>query len=114
MPGNTAELEPLWRAGVFGFKCFLVPSGVDEFCHVGEEDLREAMPVLARLGEPLLVHAECPSYLPARQPESECDAIAMIIRLSRETGARVQLKAGPYETAWGGIASLETGVVRHG
>jgi allantoinase len=91
VPGNTPELEPLWRAGVFGFKCFLVPSGVDEFSHVDEKDLREAMPVLARLGAPLLVHAESPSYLPLRPPESECDAIAMMIRLSRETGARVHI-----------------------
>src|SRR4029077_6146417 len=29
VPGNTAELRPLWEAGVFGFKCFLVPSGVE-------------------------------------------------------------------------------------
>jgi allantoinase len=91
VPGNTAELGAMWRAGVFGFKCFLVPSGVDEFCDVGEEALREAMPVLARLGAPLLVHAESPSYLPARPPESECDAIAMMIRLSRETGARIHI-----------------------
>jgi allantoinase len=91
VPGNTAELEPLWRAGVFGFKCFLVPSGVDEFSQVTEVDLLEAMPVLARLGAPLLVHAESPSYLPQRPPESECDAIAMMIRLSRETGTRVHI-----------------------
>src|SRR5689334_5017431 len=38
VPGNTGELEPLWQAGVFGFKCFLVPSGVAEFEHVGEKD----------------------------------------------------------------------------
>src|SRR5271155_2167159 len=50
VPGNTAELRPLWDAGVFGFKCFLVPSGVDEFPHVTEKDLRAAMPVLAELG----------------------------------------------------------------
>src|SRR6202789_2205019 len=54
VPGNTAELRPLWDAGVFGFKCFLVPSGVDEFPHVTEKDLRAAMPVLAELGGPLL------------------------------------------------------------
>src|SRR6185503_12060129 len=60
VPGNAAELEPLWNAGVFGFKCFLVPSGVDEFAHVTEAGLREAMPILARLGAPLLVHAELP------------------------------------------------------
>jgi allantoinase len=91
VPGNTSELEPLWRAGVFGFKCFLVPSGVAEFEHVGEEHLREAMPALARLGAPLLVHAESPEYLPARPPQSECDAIAMMIRLAKETGARVHI-----------------------
>jgi allantoinase len=91
VPGNAAQLEPLWRAGVFGFKCFLVPSGVDEFEHVAESDLREAMPILAALGAPLLVHAESPAYLPLRPPESECDAIAMMIRLSRETGARVHI-----------------------
>src|SRR5207253_1852545 len=85
VPGNTGELEPLWRAGVFGFKCFLVPSGVAEFEHVGEPELLEAMPVLARLGAPLLVHAESPSFLPARPPESECDAIAMMIHLARRT-----------------------------
>jgi allantoinase len=60
IPGNTAELEPLWNAGVLGFKCFLVPSGVDEFPCVTEGDLREAMPMLARFGAPLLVHAELP------------------------------------------------------
>jgi allantoinase len=91
VPGNAAELEPLWREGVFGFKCFLVPSGVAEFEHVSEHDLRIAMPILAKLGAPLLVHAESPQYLPARPPESECDAIAMMIRLSRETDARVHI-----------------------
>ena len=54
------DLEPLARAGVLGFKCFLCPSGVDEFPHVAEADLREALPVLATLGVPLLAHAELP------------------------------------------------------
>jgi allantoinase len=91
VPGNSLNLEPLWRAGVFGFKCFLVPSGVAEFEHVSESDLLEAMPILARLGAPLLVHAESARMLPARPPESECEAIAMMIRLARETGARVHI-----------------------
>jgi allantoinase len=91
VPGNASQLEPLWQAGAFGFKCFLVPSGVDEFSHVTEQDLRQAMPILASLGAPLLVHAETPAYLPQRPPESECDAIAMMIRLSKETGARVHI-----------------------
>ena len=28
VPGNTAELAPMFAAGAVGFKCFLVPSGV--------------------------------------------------------------------------------------
>ncbi len=58
VPGNAAEIEPLARAGVLGFKCFLSPSGVDEFDHVSEADLREALPLIAATGLPLLVHAE--------------------------------------------------------
>src|SRR3989441_10947566 len=42
VPGNTSELAPLWQAGVVGFKCFLVHSGVDEFPNVSEQDLWQA------------------------------------------------------------------------
>ena len=63
VPGNSAELEPLVDAGVRGFKCFLVPSGVDEFPHVDESDLRLALPILARRGVPLLVHAESLAFI---------------------------------------------------
>src|SRR5438128_5900693 len=49
VPGNTNELAKLWEAGVVGFKCFLIHSGVDEFPNVTEADLRKAMPELARL-----------------------------------------------------------------
>src|SRR5438105_64758 len=60
VPGNTGELARLWEAGVVGFKCFLIHSGVDEFPNVTESDLREAMPKLARMGAVLIVHAEVP------------------------------------------------------
>src|SRR5205814_247770 len=60
VPGNASQIEPLIEAGVRGFKCFLVPSGVDEFKHVTEPDLRRAMPILAQANVPLLVHAEWP------------------------------------------------------
>jgi allantoinase len=63
VPGNEAELDPLVDAGVLGFKCFLVPSGVDEFPAVDEADLRRAMPTLARRHVPLLVHAESPALI---------------------------------------------------
>ena len=58
IPGNTNELKPLLDAGVCGFKCFLVHSGVDEFPHVTETGLLEAMPELAKHNSVLLVHAE--------------------------------------------------------
>src|SRR5438552_2267774 len=63
VPGNASQLDELVDAGVRGFKCFLVPSGVDEFPAVDESDLRRALPVLARRGVPLLVHAESPEHL---------------------------------------------------
>jgi len=114
VPGNTGELARLWGAGVVGFKCFLIHSGVDEFPNVGETDLREAMPELARLGATLIVHAELPgrielaccqssastteddarsygSFLRSRPRAAENEAVALMIRLSRETGCRVHI-----------------------
>ena len=60
VPGNTGELAPLFAAGVVGFKCFLIHSGVDEFPNVTEADLRAALPELTKLGAVLIVHAEVP------------------------------------------------------
>jgi allantoinase len=110
VPGNAAELRPLWEAGVFGFKCFLVPSGVEEFRHVAEPDLRSAFPELAALGAPLLAHAESPgpieeatkriegqpargyaTWLRSRPSEAENEAIALLLRLAREFDARVHI-----------------------
>jgi allantoinase len=112
VPGNTEELPRLLDAGVLGFKCFLVPSGVDEFPNVTETDLLEAMPELARLGTVLIVHAELPeaidealketgetpsdprkysTFLKSRPREAENEAVALMIRLCRETGARVHI-----------------------
>ena len=104
-PGNAGDLEPLARAGVRGYKCFLSPSGVDEFPHVGEADLRAAMPTLARLDLPLLAHAEWPphlrepqgdprryrTWLESRPPAAEVAAIELLIELARAHGARVHI-----------------------
>ena len=95
VPGNAGELEALRDAGVRAFKCFLSPSGVDEFPAVNERDLREAFPVLARLGLPLMVHAEDPAcllpsrgasrvygdYLTTRPVSAERAAISLLARL---------------------------------
>jgi allantoinase len=112
VPGNTPELAQLFREGLPGFKCFLVPSGVDEFPHVEERDLRQALPVIAELGAVLLVHAEAPgpieeaerrvsaenpdprkydTYLRTRPPEAEVEAIELLVRLARDTGARIHV-----------------------
>jgi allantoinase len=107
VPGNRDDLEPLARAGVCGFKCFLSPSGVNEFRSVAESDLRQAMPALRRLGLPLLAHAEWPAllefpdryreprrystWLASRPPEAEHAAIELLVRLSARTGARVHI-----------------------
>src|SRR5439155_19088729 len=83
VPGNTGELAKLWDAGVVGFKCFLVHSGVEEFPNVSEKDLREAMPELARLGAMLIVHAEVPGPV-----EACCQAIERLSSRSYETFLR--------------------------
>jgi allantoinase len=58
IPGNGADLVPLHRAGVLGFKCFLADSGSDDFPPVSDREMEEALGVLRELGSPLLVHAE--------------------------------------------------------
>ncbi|AUX45685.1 allantoinase [Sorangium cellulosum] len=106
VPGNAGELIPLLEAGALGFKCFMVDSGVAEFGHVAEADLREALAVLAGTGAPLLVHAELPgpidaaraaiagldprtyaAYLRSRPREAEDQAIALLASLCEATGA---------------------------
>jgi len=110
VPGNQGELAGLVADGVRGFKCFLVDSGVEEFGWVGEPHLAIAMPILAGLGRPLLVHAEVagpidaaasglagadPSkyatYLASRPPGAEEQAIAMVTTLCRTTNARTHI-----------------------
>lgn len=107
VPGNAADLEPLARAGVLGFKCFLCPSGVPEFDHIDEGDLRDALRETAALGLPLLAHAELPdllvapdpsddvrryeTWLQSRPPVSEAAAIDLLVSLAIEFNARVHI-----------------------
>jgi allantoinase len=107
VPGNLDELDALAAAGVRGFKCFLSPSGVDEFAAVELDDLRRALPALVRWNLPLLVHAEWPpslrpipiaadarayaTWLGSRPPDAEVDAIAHVIELCRQSGVRAHI-----------------------
>ncbi len=58
IPGNASELEPMARAGVAGFKCFLTDSGSPDFPPVTVRELTSALDTAAGLGLPVLVHAE--------------------------------------------------------
>ncbi len=58
VPGNVGDLRPLYDAGVFGFKCFLLHSGVDEFPPVDPEQLEAAMREIATFDGLMIVHAE--------------------------------------------------------
>src|SRR6185436_10611501 len=88
VPGNTAELAPMFAAGVVGFKCFLVPSGVDEFEHVTEADLREELPGPITDG---VGGADYRAFLESRPRAAENEAVELMIRLSREFDTRVHI-----------------------
>ncbi len=108
--GNSGDLAALAAAGVPGYKCFLIYPGCEGFGLIDEAELRHAMPVIAKTGLPLLVHAELAgpcdaaaaslagedwrkyaTYLSSRPPAAELQAIAMMIRLSREFDCRVHI-----------------------
>ncbi|GGD66910.1 hypothetical protein GCM10007269_07630 [Microbacterium murale] len=106
IPGNIAELAPLHDEGVYGFKCFLLPSGVDEFPEVSVAEMREAMAVLAELDSLLIVHAEdahiieesvqpgsreYAPFLASRPRSAEDAAIAEVIQGAVDTGVRAHI-----------------------
>jgi allantoinase len=119
VPDHLGDLAALHEAGVFGFKCFLLDSGVAEFPHLSEEQLGEAMTEVARLGSLLLVHAEdghlvldtpadCSSYdafLASRPPESEHAAIGLVIDGAARTGCRAHVV---HLSAAGALPGLRT------
>jgi len=106
VPGNLPDLEPLWEAGVFGFKCFLAPSGVDEFPPLDAEGFLRALREVARLDALMIVHAEDAAVLDAspapasrayadfvlsRPDTAEVAAIEQVLAGARATGARVHI-----------------------
>ncbi len=106
VPGNVADLRPLHDAGVFGFKCFLLHSGVDEFPALGPEEVEAAMREIAGFDGLLIVHAEDPDaieraanaggpayadFLASRPREAENLAVAHLVEQARRTGCRVHV-----------------------
>lgn len=55
IPGNIKELKPMIQAGVCGFKCFLCPSGAEEFPHVDYSDIKKAIDELDNTNSVILV-----------------------------------------------------------
>ena len=103
--GNAEELPGLVAAGVPGFKCFLIDSGIEGFAWVDESDLRAALEKLRGTGRPLLAHAELAgpieeatrelkatpaswrhyvAHLASRPQMAESDAIALLFRMVEE------------------------------
>lgn len=104
IPGNDADLKGLHDAGVFGFKCFTAPSGVDEFPPLDAAGLHRACATVAALDSLLIVHAEDPAhlhetdtaadfatFLGTRPAEAETSAIREVIAAAKATGARVHI-----------------------
>ena len=110
VPDDLGHLRELHDAGVFGFKCFLCPSGVDEFGSLELEQLGAAAAEIAAFDGLLIVHAEIPepieratrrlgdadpfayrTYLSSRPPEAEKAAIAAVAEASAATGCRTHV-----------------------
>lgn len=107
---NQGDIEALAADGVPGFKCFLIDPGIDGFTMATEQQLRLALPHVARTGLPLLVHAELAdpierataalanadwsrysTYLQSRPDEAELAAIRLMLSLCREYGFRLHI-----------------------
>ncbi|WP_166849388.1 allantoinase AllB [Isoptericola sp. BMS4] len=106
VPGSTGDLRPLHEAGVFGFKCFLADSGVPEFGHLDDDELRLDLAELRTFDGLMIVHAEDPDalssaphepgrhyrdFLASRPAGAESAAIAAVIDAARATGARAHV-----------------------
>ncbi|MFE2928302.1 allantoinase AllB [Streptomyces goshikiensis] len=106
LPDNVKDLRPLHDAGVYGFKCFLSPSGVEEFPQLDQERLATSLAEITGFGGLLIVHAEDPhhlesapqnpgpkyaDFLASRPRDAENTAIQNLIDQARRLNARVHV-----------------------
>ena len=103
VPGGEASLRPLHDAGVIGFKCFLLDSGVPEFPPLEVAELRSVLSTLAAVDAVLIVHAEDAAeikpasgrdfggFVASRPPVAERRAIEKVISGAAATGARAHI-----------------------
>jgi allantoinase len=103
IPSNKSHLRELHDDGVFGFKCFLLHSGVDEFPHLEADEMEEDLAEIRTFDSLMIVHAEdsraidraphpegdvYENFLKSRPRGAENLAIAEVIERTRWTGAR--------------------------
>lgn len=106
LPDNVKDLRPLHDAGVYGFKCFLSPSGVEEFPELDQEQLAASLAEITGFGGLMIVHAEDPhhldsapqnpgpkyaDFLASRPRDAENTAIENLIAQARRLNARVHV-----------------------
>ena len=102
----TRALHDLHSAGVVGFKCFLLDSGVPEFPPLDRAGLRSAMAAIAGFDGLLIAHAEDPAvigsapqpggpsyrdFVASRPDQAETEAIGWLLDAVRDTGCRTHL-----------------------
>ena len=127
IPGNVNELKGLHEDGVFGFKCFLLDSGVPEFQPLSPGELVEYLTAIREFDGLMIVHAEdagaighAPAahgsgyggFLRSRPRGAENTAIAHVIEAARATGARVHILHLSSSDALPMIASAKRDGVR--
>ena len=118
VPDHLDDLGALHEAGVFGFKCFLADSGVEEFPPLDPATFARAMDETARLGALMIVHAEDPDalveatsdgvldyagFLATRPDVAEHVAVGRVIDEARRTGGRAHVL---HLSAAGAVAAL--------
>ncbi|NKX56749.1 allantoinase AllB [Arthrobacter mobilis] len=127
VPGNIGDLRPLHDEGVFGFKCFLLHSGVDEFPPLDADEMEKDMAELKGFDSLMIVHAEdsraidraphaegdqYSRFLASRPRGAENVAIAEVIERARWTGARAHILHLSSSDALPMIASAKRDGVR--
>ncbi|PZS37034.1 MAG: allantoinase AllB [Pseudonocardiales bacterium] len=106
VPGNAKHLRRMHEAGVVGFKCFLLPSGVKEFKPLKKAGLHEAMKAIAEFDGLLIAHAEdagviksaaaargthYADFVASRPDWAELSAILVLLEQAKKTGCRTHV-----------------------
>ncbi len=127
IPGNSGNLRGLHDEGVFGFKCFLLHSGVDEFPPLDPDEMEADMAIVKDFDSLMIVHAEdaraierAPQpegthydrFLASRPRGAENVAVGAVIERARWTGARAHVLHLSSSDALPMIASAKRDGVR--